>query len=127
MRSIDERILLMGDAAHPMSPFKSQGANQALLDAMSLSDCLSFSSDLSVLSAKYNSEMQSRTTGKVQQSRERVVRYHTPEYLSSANYIYPRIDVKLMSLLEERGIGATSGEAIEESIKAIMKEHNYIK
>ena len=30
-------ITLLGDSWHPMSPFKAQGANQALLDALSLS------------------------------------------------------------------------------------------
>lgn len=40
------RLTLLGDAAHPMYPFGSNGACQAILDAATLTDCLATSSSI---------------------------------------------------------------------------------
>ncbi len=72
------QVTLIGDAAHPMSPFKGQGANQALLDALSLAreiakGCKSLSHwkkaglRESVLTG-FESEMLTRSASKVQDS-----------------------------------------------------------
>ena len=69
---------LIGDAAHPMSPFKGQGANQALLDALALARAISKGSQplsnwkkiglrTSVLT-EFESEMLARSAKKVKDS-----------------------------------------------------------
>ncbi len=74
------QVTLIGDAAHPMSPFKGQGANQALLDALALArgivkECRPLSQwretgiRESVLT-KFESEMLARSASKVKGSAE---------------------------------------------------------
>ena len=82
-----EHVTLIGDAAHPMSPFKGQGANQALLDALVLargivSACRPLSNwraagiRKSVLN-DFESEMLERSESKVKDSAEAVQLLHS--------------------------------------------------
>jgi len=47
------RVTLLGDAAHPMYPFGSNGAGQAILDAAVLAQCLDHSDDIAQAFASY--------------------------------------------------------------------------
>ncbi|GGF28974.1 monooxygenase [Flavobacterium limi] len=80
-------VTLIGDAAHPMSPFKGQGANQALLDALSLarsifkgcrplSDWRKTGIRKSAL-VEFESEMLERSAVKVRDSAEAAQFLHT--------------------------------------------------
>lgn len=70
------RVVLLGDAAHPMSPFKGQGANQALLDALALARALATMS-LDAALVHYQREMVQRVRSKVLGSRAAVLRLHS--------------------------------------------------
>lgn len=90
-----ECITLIGDAAHPMSPFKGQGANQALLDALALAraisrGCRTFSKWREVglrksVLAEFESEMLERTSSKVKDSAEAAAFLHSEIVLHEAN------------------------------------------
>jgi salicylate hydroxylase len=88
-------VTLIGDAAHPMSPFKGQGANQALLDALALARHISYlCSSLSswkeiglrdVLLTIFEEEMLERSASKVKDSAEAVEFLHSKDVLRQEN------------------------------------------
>ena len=90
-----EQVTLIGDAAHPMSPFKGQGANQALLDALALARGISrgcrplspWREDgirKSVLT-EFEAEMLKRTASKVRDSAEAAKFLHSEIVLREGN------------------------------------------
>lgn len=79
-------VTLIGDAAHPMSPFKGQGANQALLDALALARHISIACNISkwketglreAVLTEFEEEMLARSASKVKDSAEAVELLHS--------------------------------------------------
>jgi salicylate hydroxylase len=89
------KVTLIGDAAHPMSPFKGQGANQALLDALALArgitkGCQPFSNWKEVgiresVLTEFELEMLNRSGTKVKDSAEAARFLHSDIVLYEGN------------------------------------------
>ena len=88
-------VTLIGDAAHPMSPFKGQGANQALLDALALArgiskGCRPLSEWREAgirksVFTKFETNMLERTSSKVKDSAEAAKFLHSDIVLREGN------------------------------------------
>ena len=79
-------VTLLGDAAHPMTPFKGQGANTAMTDILEMVDCLQKGlqegKSYSQIFREYEKKMIPRATLKQQASRQITMDTHTDSALS---------------------------------------------
>jgi 2-polyprenyl-6-methoxyphenol hydroxylase-like FAD-dependent oxidoreductase len=110
------RVTLIGDAAHPMTPFKAQGANQAMSDAVLLADSLvqgvaehgprgGFDAALPLFEPK----MLRRSARVVAGSRDKAKEMHSALALQPARRAQREADFdmrKALQTLRARGIGA---------------------
>jgi salicylate hydroxylase len=118
------RVVLIGDAAHPMSPFKGQGANQALLDAVDLAQELATRPSVAGAIREYQRQMCERSGVQVLSSRERVRRLHSTEILDVATIAEWRgINADFVTAVQQSGITAatcTADTALEDVILDLL-------
>mmetsp|Transcript_52525 Transcript_52525/g.170629 ORF Transcript_52525/g.170629 Transcript_52525/m.170629 type:complete len:323 (-) Transcript_52525:423-1391(-) len=116
------RVAITGDAAHPMSPFKGQGANQALVDALELGRCLRSAfaggttiapTQLATVLADFHSRMEERVAPMVAGSRSNVDFYHhAPAKAGMLNCDPVWLATKF------KGVGMSAGVGVTEDMQS---------
>ena len=135
-KTMQRRATLIGDAAHPMTPFKAQGANQALSDAVLLADTLvehvqKFGPDKGVDSALpvFEKKMLSRSNKMVIGSRAKAKEMHSALALQPARKAQRETGLdmtKVIETLQKLGIGAQSATD-PRGLDAVVADGMYTK
>ncbi|KAL3904093.1 MAG: hypothetical protein SGILL_010199 [Bacillariaceae sp.] len=136
------RLAVLGDALHSMSPFKGQGANQALADGPLLSQCLLKSSADAAISGWWR-ETLNRTVPIVEASRKAAQELHscrvttqeegcmddasmTSTSLHGFAGVNPEAIPKLVKTLHRGDIGAHLGKNLDDAISLVLVENNWL-
>ncbi|HEX4602364.1 MAG TPA: FAD-dependent monooxygenase, partial [Candidatus Angelobacter sp.] len=72
-------LVLIGDAAHPLSPFTSQGVSSAVSDAVALADSLRTGPDMEQALARYSRERREQCAPYVARGRELTQHFLSPQ------------------------------------------------
>eukprot|EP00041_Stephanoeca_diplocostata_P007921 m.113698 g.113698 ORF g.113698 m.113698 type:complete len:509 (+) comp17095_c0_seq3:416-1942(+) len=128
--SVPSRVTVVGDAAHPMSMFKGQGANTALWSACRLAHCLA-TLPIAPALRQYEREMLHRSSPRVLASRESARVLHSMEAINTApSGAYGIAGVPTEKLahvlaeLERQHITATTnnGRGLDEEVQRVIDE-----
>jgi 2-polyprenyl-6-methoxyphenol hydroxylase-like FAD-dependent oxidoreductase len=135
---LPSRVVLVGDAVHPMTPFKGQGCNQALADAVLLAKWLSNARIESAIRS-YMTEMARRSGVKVRASRDAANALHSEncwqwliEQEQKRDECLPFHGVQaqhvplLLHTLKDRGVGAHTVE-LDNVIRCIIRELSIVE
>ena len=121
------RTVLVGDSIHPMSPFKGQGANQALSDGPLLASWLTKANIDSAVRG-FQREMVQRSKTKVYSSREAALNLHIKaNFLSNETWVFAGVRdsnlvPKLLNSLKERNIGAHLAGKLDGEVGTVISE-----
>lgn len=130
---LPSRVVLVGDAVHPMTPFKGQGCNQALADAVLLAKWLCNARIESAIRS-YMTEMTRRSAVKVRASRDAANALHSEncwqwlikqEQKQGECLPFHGVQAQhvplLLRTLKDRGVGAHTVE-FDDVIRCIIRE-----
>ena len=125
------RVTLVGDAAHPMTPFKAQGANQAISDAVLLAETLAdgvrkYGADEGFEKAlpTFEQKMLNRSSRMVVGSREKAKEMHSNLALRPARKVQRETDVdmvRVIKMLRAKGVGAKTSND-ERGLDAVVAD-----